>query len=55
MTNQLRLRIEKFIIDYENQLTHIDNIEPKIMGVLLENAVVLLGDTIDENSCKDID
>ena len=55
MTNELRLRIEKFIIDYENQLSDIDNIEPKIMGAILENAVVLLGDTIGANSCEDID
>lgn len=55
MTNELRLRIEKFIIDYENQLSNVDNTEPKIMGVLLETAVILLGDTIGVNSGKDID
>ena len=46
MTEELRHRIEQFIIDYENQTNDIDNMDMATTDVFLETAISLLAECV---------
>ena len=49
MKDELRKRIEQFIVDYENQINDIDNMDMATTDVFLETAISLLTETVQES------
>lgn len=49
MKDELRKRIEQFIIDYENQINDIDNMDMATTDVFLETSISLLAETVQES------
>lgn len=49
MKDELRKRIEQFILDYENQINDIDNMDIATTDVFLETAISLLTETVQES------
>ena len=49
MQDELRQRIEQFIIDYENQINDIENMDLATTDVFLETAIGLLSECVITN------
>ena len=49
MQDELRQRVEQFIIDYENQINDIENMDLATTDVFLETAIGLLGECVITN------
>jgi hypothetical protein len=52
MKDELRKLIEQFIVDYENQINDIDNMDMATTDVLLETAISLLTETVQESGVQ---